>query len=258
MTLTPDRTPNPRGEGSPGNGSGAGGKGQQGLRRRGKSRGPGRGSRNPSQGDGQPQSLFEQLEAAGMDLSGHQLAERLGDIAPVTPRDFGTLDEPDPRTDRESTADSRSNTDSLSTCDSQPASDSKSKPATGSLSGSRSETSSKSTSKRRRPKGGGGDNAGDFAVGAAGGNVCATGSGGGTADAERPCVSDIASPFQTAADEHRDTSIPDSPHPMLSNEQWADLKAKVPEVTESLGSLTELAAQLQDFRRPMGPMRRSR
>ncbi|GAA0035929.1 HNH endonuclease signature motif containing protein [Brevibacterium metallidurans] len=40
---------------------------------------------------------------------------------------------------------------------------------------------------------------------------------------------------------------------MLSNEQWADLKAKVPEVTESLGSLTELAAQLQDFRRPMGP-----
>ncbi|WP_344771673.1 DUF222 domain-containing protein [Brevibacterium ammoniilyticum] len=201
-----------------------------------------------------------------MDLSGHQLAERLGDIAPVTPRDFGRLDEPDPKTDRESTADSRSNTDSLSTRDSRPASDSKSKPATGSMSGSRPESGSKSTSKRLGSKGsGGGDNtcdscddasggedgAGDPAMGAAGGAVSVTGSG--TADAERPCVSDIASPFQAAADEHRDTSIPDSPHPMLSNEQWADLSATVPEVTESLGSLTELAAQLQDFRRPMGP-----
>lgn len=190
-----------------------------------------------------------------MDLSGHQLAERLGDIAPVTPRDFGTLDEPDPTTDRDSAADSRSNADSLSTCESQPESNSESK------SGTRSKSGSKSTSKGRRSKGsGGGDNVGDWgdnatepAVGAAGGAVSATGSGSGTADAERPCVSDIASPFQAAADEHRDTSIPDSPHPMLSNEQWADLKATVPEVTESLGSLTELAAQLTDFRRPMGP-----
>lgn len=255
MTLTPDRTPNPRGEGSPGNGSGVGGQGQSGPRRRDKSRGPGRGSRNPSSGDGQPQSLFEQLEAAGMDLSGHQLAERLGDIAPVTPRDFGTLDEPDPKADRESTGDSTSNADSLSTYESQPESNSESK------SGTRSKSGSKSTSKGRRSKGsGGGDNVGDWgdnatepAVGAAGGAVSATGSGSGTADAERPCVSDIASPFQAAADEHRDTSIPDSPHPMLSNEQWADLKATVPEVTESLGSLTELAAQLTDFRRPMGP-----
>ncbi|RAC12845.1 hypothetical protein DN539_32450, partial [Burkholderia multivorans] len=66
-------------------------------------------------------------------------------------------------------------------------------------------------------------------------------------------MSDIANPFQTAVDEHRDTSIPDSPHPMLSSEQWADMQSSVPEVTGSLTALTELATQLQTFQRPMGP-----
>ena len=195
-----------------------------------------------------------------MDLSGHQLAERLGDIAPVTPRDFGTLDEPDPTTDRDSAADSRSNADSLSTSEAQPAYSSQPESSSPVESTSQTESDSRSTSgsqpkpKRRRARGsGGGDDARDSAVSAAGGAASATGCGGSASSDERPCVSDIASPFQAAADEHRDTSIPDSPHPMLSNEQWADLKATVPEVTESLGSLTELAAHLTDFRRPMGP-----
>ncbi|MBE8146389.1 hypothetical protein IOD13_08025 [Brevibacterium casei] len=60
-------------------------------------------------------------------------------------------------------------------------------------------------------------------------------------------MSDIANPFQAAVDEHRDTSIPDSPHPMLSGEQWADMQSSVPEVTGSLTALTELATQ---YRRP--------
>ncbi|MCM1012566.1 MULTISPECIES: HNH endonuclease signature motif containing protein [unclassified Brevibacterium] len=60
-------------------------------------------------------------------------------------------------------------------------------------------------------------------------------------------------PFQAAVDEHRDTSLADSPHPMLSKEQWADLGDSVPEVTDSIAAITRLEAELRDFRRPMGP-----
>lgn len=34
-----------------------------------------------------------------MDLGGHELADRFGEIAPVAPQDFGKLDEPRPQTD---------------------------------------------------------------------------------------------------------------------------------------------------------------
>lgn len=71
--------------------------------------------------------------------------------------------------------------------------------------------------------------------------------------ASRPCVSDMDNPFQTAVDEHRDTSLADSPHPMLTKEQWADLGGSVPEVTDSIAAITRLEAELRDFRRPMGP-----
>ena len=44
-----------------------------------------------------------------------------------------------------------------------------------------------------------------------------------------------------------------SPHPLLSNEEWADLSQFAPEVTDSLTALGGLKAGLCTFDRPMGP-----
>ncbi|MGN6034816.1 DUF222 domain-containing protein [Brevibacterium casei] len=163
-----------------------------------------------------------------MDLGGHELADRFGDIEPVTPQDFGRLDAPRSAADGEVKRSAAPNPDE------------------------------RSQRKGKSPDGdvdsGNATNIGVSDGDTGSGTRGRGGPSGKTADdAPRACVSDIASPFQTAADEQRDTSTPDSPHPMLSKEQWADLQSTVPEVTESLGSLTELASQLQTFQRPMGP-----
>lgn len=159
-----------------------------------------------------------------MDLSGHGLAETLGSMDAVAAPDFSA---PEP-----------------STCD-----PSLSDPADVGLSG------------REVRRGDGGGTGSQTAAGESGSSTDAEGGGapqparGGMDDdiASRPCVSDMDNPFQTAVDEHRDTSLADSPHPMLTKEQWADLGGSVPEVTDSIAAITRLEAELRDFRRPMGP-----
>lgn len=223
MTLTPDRTPNRRSRGSDGKGRRVAGQPLPWTRDE---------SASARAGGSQPQSLFDQLKDAGMDLGGHELADRFGDIEPVTPQDFGRLDEPRSAAGNEVERSAAPNPDGRS--------QRKSKRPDGDVDSGNSTNIGVSD--------------GDTGAGNGAGARGSSGPSGKTDDdAPRPCVSDIASPFQTAADEQRDTSNPDSPHPMLSKEQWADLQSTVPEVTESLGSLTDLASQLQTFQRPMGP-----
>lgn len=184
-----------------------------------------------------------------MDLGGHELADRFGEIAPVAPQDFGKLDEPRPQTDE-----GRVVSDDCGAAGSQ----SREVRSDDARSDAGKQSSKRAAAKRSlRSDGSHRSDDGVRDDGIAGGGTGRSGEDKltdvGSDAVDRPCVSDIANPFQTAVDEHRDTSIPDSPHPMLSSEQWADMQSSVPEVTGSLTALTELATQLQTFQRPMGP-----
>lgn len=175
MALTPNRrSTDSRGNGScaPGDGDGRGGSKTVKRNRRGT----------------RPRTLLEQLEAAGMDLAGHGLADRLSEIAAVSPPDFSA-----PVGDRSA----GSETSGLS----------------------ESESDSRESGETFPP----------------------------------PCVSDMDDPFRAAARERRDTSVPDSPHPLFTKEQWAELKAAVPEVTASIEAIAAVEAEVRDFRRPLGP-----
>lgn len=96
-----------------------------------------------------------------------------------------------------------------------------------------------------------GDNPGEDGDSDNSGNPDDVGVGGGGVPAPAGPTPSVAGALQGSAASSGGGAV--SPHPLLSNEEWADLSQFAPEVTDSLTALGGLKTGLCTFDRPMGP-----
>lgn len=187
---------------------------------------------HPESESPRPESLAEQLKAAGLDLSGHHFAEVFEALDPVSTDPFST----DPVATGPVSTDSEEQNEAASTADTEhpnaadaSASSTEIEPnaPTDSIS-QPNPTALFETSEQNRST-----------------------TQPASTDPAAPATTSTPAAAQTEAEEdfHRPTSL----HPVLTDSAWNDLAASTPEITDSIASLTGLVAGLRAFDRPMGP-----
>ncbi|WP_169251091.1 DUF222 domain-containing protein [Brevibacterium sp. 'Marine'] len=177
---------------------------------------------HPESESPRPESLAEQLKAAGLDLSGHHFAEVFEALAPVATNSVSTDGEEQDEAGSTSDAEQPNAADaSASSTEIEPnaPTDSISQPNPTAL----FETSEQNRSTTQPA----------------------------STDPATPATASAPAAAQPEAEEdfHRPTSL----HPVLTDSAWNDLAASTPEITDSIASLTGLVAGLRAFDRPMGP-----
>ncbi|MGO3064931.1 MAG: DUF222 domain-containing protein [Brevibacterium linens] len=187
---------------------------------------------HPESESPRPESLAEQLKAAGLDLSGHHFAEVFEALDPVATDPVAT----DPVATGPVSNDGEEQNEAASTADTEhpnaadaSASSTEVEPnaPTDSLS-QPNPTALFETSEQNR-------------------------------STTQPASTDSAAPATTSTpaaaqlETGDDTQRPTSLHPVLTDSAWNDLAASTPEITDSIASLTGLVAGLRAFDRPMGP-----
>lgn len=188
-----------------------------------------------------PATLAEQLKAAGLDLSGHDLAEVFEALDPVSTDDDAAVDNA-PIADDEQMDEDTSALDA-----GQP-----SKTVTTASRNNSRDTADPAKSTRLDPNA-----KTDSAAHADPTSLFETNEQ--ISSTTQPASADPASPANTSdsvaaqpeagTDSQRTTSL----HPILTDAAWNDLAASAPEITDSISSLTELVGGLRAFDRPMGP-----
>ena len=187
---------------------------------------------HPESESPRPESLAEQLKAAGLDLSGHHFAEVFEALDPVSTDPVST----DPVATDPVSTDGEEQNEAASTADTEhpnaadaSASSTKVEPnaPTDSLS-QPNPTALFETSEQNRST-----------------------TQPASTDSAAPATASTPAAAQPEAEEdfQRLTSL----HPVLTDSAWNDLAASTPEITDSIASLTGLVAGLRAFDRPMGP-----
>ncbi len=187
---------------------------------------------HPESESPRPESLAEQLKAAGLDLSGHHFAEVFEALDPVSTDPVST----DPVATDPVSTDGEEQNEAASTADTEhpnaadaSASSTEIEPnaPTDSLS-QPNPTALFETSEQNRST-----------------------TQPASTDSAAPATTSTPAAAQPEAEEdfQRRTSL----HPVLTDSAWNDLAASTPEITDSIASLTGLVAGLRAFDRPMGP-----
>ncbi|WP_152345872.1 HNH endonuclease signature motif containing protein [Brevibacterium sp. CFH 10365] len=180
-----------------------------------------------------PASLAEQLKAAGLDLSGHYLAEMFDALDPVSTDDSASTDDPVstdgplPTDGKESREDTSAPAAEQPTEAVEPAISAEAEPNAQTDSTAQFE-SNEQTSTTTQP-----ETVGPANPTTAGGHSTVP----------------VAAQPEAGGDSRR----PASQHPILTDAAWNDLAASAPEITDSIASLNGLVGALRAFDRPMGP-----